>query len=102
MSFSGTADSPPRPLKTTLDVTTIENYIKSEHWEKYCKKDNNHDYWENPAPEVLAFLESQSPDQKPMVLDIGCGIGRHAIEFAKAGYKVFASDNSLTAIEKLN
>jgi SAM-dependent methyltransferase len=75
--------------------------MKSEHWERYWKDSGNHDYWEKPAPEVMTFLESQSPDKKPMVLDIGCGLGRHAIEFAKAGYKVFASDNSSTAIEQL-
>ena len=75
--------------------------MNSENWEKYWKDRYNYDYWEKPAPEVMNFLESQSPDQRPMVLDIGCGLGRHAIEFAKAGYKVFASDNSSTAIDQL-
>ena len=75
--------------------------MKSEHWEEYWKNSNNHDYWKKPAPEIMAFLKSQSPEKKPMVLDIGCGLGRHSIEFAKAGYKVFATDNSSTAIKQL-
>jgi len=71
-------------------------------WETYWSDENQHDWWKRPAPEVLEFIKSQSPEEKPDVLDLGCGLGRHAIEFAKAGFQVTATDASETAIENMN
>lgn len=53
-------------------------------------------------PEVLDLIRSLSPAERPKVLDLGCGLGRHAIAFASAGFQVTAADRSLTAIRHLN
>ena len=71
-------------------------------WEEYWSDENHHDWWKRPAPEVLAFIKSQPPEQRPDVFDLGCGLGRHAIAFAGAGFHVTATDASETAIAHLN
>jgi SAM-dependent methyltransferase len=71
-------------------------------WETYWNDENHHDWWTRPAPEVSELIKSQSPERRPDVLDLGCGLGRHAIEFAKAGFRVKATDVSETAIAHLN
>ncbi len=68
-------------------------------WETYWNNQNNHDWWKKPAPEVLDFLHSLSPIDKPKVLDLGCGLGRHAIAFALAQFSVTATDASTAAIQ---
>ena len=71
-------------------------------WETYWNKEENHGRWQRPAPEVVEFIKSQSPQEKPDVLDLGCGLGRHAIALAQAGFHVTATDASETAIAHLN
>jgi tellurite methyltransferase len=51
---------------------------------------------------VVEFIRSQSPSERPDVLDLGCGLGRHAIAFAQAGFSVTASDASEKAISHLS
>ena len=88
------------------DNTTIgpeaEISMTNDLWEAYWSGENHHDWWKRPAPEVLEFIKSQSPRQSPDVLDLGCGLGRHAIAFAKVGFRVTATDASETAIAHLN
>lgn len=71
-------------------------------WETYWSDQGNLDWWKKPAPEVLDFIRFLSPSEQPKVLDLGCGIGRHAIAFALAGFSITATDTSATAIEHLN
>jgi tellurite methyltransferase len=71
-------------------------------WETYWSNQANHDWWKKPAPEVLDFIRSLSPLEKPKVLDLGCGLGRHAIAFALAGFSVTAIDSSAAAIRQMN
>jgi tellurite methyltransferase len=71
-------------------------------WETYWSNQDNWDRWKKPAPEVLDFIRSLSPVGRPKVLDLGCGLGRHAIAFALAQFSVTATDSSSTAIRHLN
>jgi SAM-dependent methyltransferase len=70
-------------------------------WEDYWRSGEDHWWWKRPAPEVVEFIASQSPQERPDVLDLGCGPGRHAIAFAGAGFTVTASDASEEAIAHL-
>jgi 2-polyprenyl-3-methyl-5-hydroxy-6-metoxy-1,4-benzoquinol methylase len=70
-------------------------------WEAYWRNVDNHDWWKQPAPEVLDLIRSLSPLERPRVLDLGCGLGRHAIAFALAQFSVTATDASATAIEQV-
>ena len=68
-------------------------------WDKYWGDGCDHGYWERPAPEVIEFIASQLPESRPAVLDLGCGLGRHAIAFARRGFRVAATDASQGAID---
>ncbi|MCK4858303.1 MAG: class I SAM-dependent methyltransferase, partial [candidate division Zixibacteria bacterium] len=46
----------------------------------------------------MEFIASQSPEERPNVLDLGCGLGRHAIAFAQSGFSVTATDSSQSAV----
>ncbi len=71
-------------------------------WESYWKNQDNWNWWKEPAPEVLDLIRSLSPIQYPRVLDLGCGLGRHAVAFALAQFSVTATDSSSEAIRLLN
>ena len=73
-----------------------------QHWEEFWSDKENQPYWTRPDELVLSFLESQSPQKYPSVLDAGCGLGRHAVAFAKAGFSVLATDSSVQAIDYVN
>ena len=70
-------------------------------WEDYWGGDEDHSWWKHPAPEVEGFIKSQSPDDRRDVLDLGCGLGRHSIAFAQAGFSVTACDGSRQAVSHL-
>jgi SAM-dependent methyltransferase len=71
-------------------------------WEDYWQGDDDHSWWKRPAEEVEEFIRSRSPARRPDVLDLGCGLGRHAIAFAQAGFSVTACDVSESAISHLS
>ena len=48
----------------------------------------------NTVAEVEFILEELNLPSKSLILDVGCGTGRHSIEFAKRGYKVTSVDIS--------
>ena len=74
---------------------------KKQHWEKFWSKEENQSYWTRPDRLVLKFIQFQSPVKHPSILDLGCGLGRHAIAFAREGFSVLATDSSVQATEFL-
>lgn len=71
-------------------------------WEAFWDDESQHDWWERPAPEVLQLIAGLSPAAHPRALDLGCGLGRHAIALVQAGFQVTATDASATAIAHLD
>ena len=49
-------------------------------------------YWRMPEPAALAWAEEFRKAGGRRVLDLGCGIGRHAIALARLGLAVTGSD----------
>lgn len=71
------------------------------NWDFYWREQKELEHWQKPADSVIEFVKASNCDKQPKVLDLGCGIGRHAILFTKEGFKVTALDSSEQALEEL-
>lgn len=69
---------------------------KAWEWEK-----EEESIWLEPSEESYYYVEKWKKEKRRSVLDLGCGLGRHAILFAKNGFKVTAVDLSEYAIDHL-
>lgn len=54
-----------------------------------------------PLPAVYEFIECLKDQSPVIVLDLGCGAGRHTMALAKAGFQVIGLDISETALNEL-
>ena len=57
--------------------------------------------WLDPCEESYYYAEKWKREGRHSVLDLGCGLGRHSILFAKYGFKVTAMDCSAEALDFL-
>lgn len=57
--------------------------------------------WLMPCEESYYYAEKWKRENYRSVLDLGCGLGRHAMLFAKYGFKTTAVDISSEAVEYL-
>jgi len=71
------------------------------NWDSYWGKEKDIEHWEKPADLIVKFANNYNPENRPKVLDLGSGIGRHSIVFTKEGFEVTALDNSEEALKKL-
>lgn len=55
--------------------------------------------WETPEPEIAGFAQHLEPGSR--VLDLGCGVGRHALMFAAMGHTVTALDAAEGGLDEL-
>ena len=62
---------------------------------------NESNIWNIPTEDSFYLLERWKNLNYSKFLDLGCGLGRHSIQFAKAGFVVSSIDLSETAIERL-
>jgi SAM-dependent methyltransferase len=65
--------------------------IESKAWDWSKNQDN---YWLIPSMESCYLAESWKSKGYNKFLDLGCGLGRHSIYFAKKGFEVNAVDLS--------
>ncbi len=54
--------------------------------------------WLKPEPDVIAVAEELKDKPQPSALDLGCGVGRHALYLATQGFEVWAIDASVNGI----
>ncbi len=57
--------------------------------------------WLTPCEESYYYAEKWRSEGRKSVLDLGCGLGRHSVLFAKYGFKVTALDISDDALDFL-
>ena len=57
--------------------------------------------WLTPCEESYYYLNKWKSEGRKSVLDLGCGLGRHALLFAKSGFKTTAVDISDEALNTL-
>ncbi len=65
-------------------------------WDKIAEA-----YWLEPAEEVRDLLARWTEAGYSRVLDLGCGLGRHALLFARAGFAVTGFDLSEIGLARL-
>jgi len=70
-------------------------------WDVRWRTESQSEYWRTPAPSVMRFIETCRPGEGKRALDLGTGIGRHALAIAENGFHVLALDESQTAIDTL-
>ena len=69
-----------------------------EAWDKRWATSQGHADWLDPHPAVAAILPELHARGASRVLDLGCGVGRHALLLAKHGFDVEAIDGSLAGL----
>ena len=73
--------------------------IESKAWKWEIVKGSDEDYWKEPSIESYYLINRWQKQDKKIFLDLGCGLGRHTVQFAKSGFNTFAFDLSEKSIE---
>lgn len=74
--------------------------IESKSWNWKIVNANKEREWLLPSQEVYYLIDRWKTLNKKSVLDLGCGIGRHALLFSKRGFNTYGLDLSEDAIMK--
>ena len=74
--------------------------VESKGWNWKIVNEEYAQIWKNPSIESYYLLNRWKSQGKKEFLDLGCGLGRHSIQFAKNGLNVYSFDISQDAIEK--
>lgn len=74
--------------------------IESKGWNWKIVKEDKECIWKNPSIESYYLLNRWKNQEKKEFLDLGCGLGRHSILFAKNGFNVYCFDISEEAIKR--
>ena len=82
-------------LQEAVSATAVEA------WDKRWATDEGRAGWLDAHPAVLALLPELQARGARRVLDLGCGVGRHALLLAEHGFAVEALDGSPTGLEVL-
>ncbi len=73
--------------------------VKSAPW-KWAE--NTEEIWTRPSEDVYYLLERWKSNSFLKFLDLGCGLGRHSLFFAKHGFSVSGFDLSPDGVDQLN
>lgn len=74
--------------------------VDSKGWDWKMVKDDKNSIWKKPSLESYYLLNRWKEQEKKEFLDLGCGLGRHSILFAKNDFNVYCFDISKEAIER--
>ena len=70
-----------------------------EAWDKKWGTDEGRADWLEPEPDVIALLPELKARGTRTALDLGCGVGRHALLLAEHGLAVEAIDGSAAGLK---
>jgi tellurite methyltransferase len=83
----------------------MQNNLKTDtahiEWDKQWQIEESREKWSVPEPFVTEVLPLLKQKEVRTVLDLGCGIGRHALFFAQNDFEVHALDASKHGLQFL-
>ena len=74
--------------------------VGSKAWDWDVVKGVHKQYWQEPAMESYYLINRWQNQGKKDFLDLGCGLGRHTIQFAEARFNTSGFDLSEISIKK--
>jgi SAM-dependent methyltransferase len=72
-----------------------------ERWDQWWGQAKERAHWSDPEPAVIELVPLLQSRRAQRMLDVGAGIGRHALAYARAGFDVSAIDASRTGLDEL-
>jgi len=72
-----------------------------ESWDKRWATDEGRAEWLDPHPAVVALIPELKARGARTALDLGCGVGRHALLLAESGFRVEAFDGAESGLDVL-
>jgi 2-polyprenyl-3-methyl-5-hydroxy-6-metoxy-1,4-benzoquinol methylase len=90
-----------RSTESALTHTTANTATDTAHldWDVRWQTDEGRADWIRPEPFVAETVPLLKKRGVRTVLDLGCGVGRHALLLAQEGFTVHAVDASPTAVD---
>ena len=82
-------------------TTHHENRYRPSRLERPLGTPHGRAEWLVPEPDVGAFATRLAANGAHKVLDLGCGVGRHALAYARLGLDVTAVDMAATGLSEL-
>ena len=76
-------------------TTDTAHEFWAETWADQVKREK----WETPDDRIASFATQLTPGSR--VLDLGCGVGRHALMYAANGFQVDALDAAQEGLDEL-
>jgi ubiquinone/menaquinone biosynthesis C-methylase UbiE len=70
-------------------------------WDRRWRTQEGRADWLRPEEDVAKLVEKLRPQAGVKALDLGCGVGRHALAFARAGFETHAMDLSEAGLGEL-
>lgn len=74
--------------------------VESKAWDWKIVKNKQEQTWLEPSVESYYLIDRWQKQRKKDFLDLGCGLGRHTIQFAKAGFNTAGFDLSEESIKR--
>lgn len=74
--------------------------VESKAWDWKIVKNEQEQTWLEPSVESYYLIDRWQKQHKKDFLDLGCGLGRHTIQFAKAGFNTAGFDLSEESIRR--
>jgi 2-polyprenyl-3-methyl-5-hydroxy-6-metoxy-1,4-benzoquinol methylase len=81
-----------------MSTPELQTATAHRHWDEVWRSAEGRRLWSEADPWVSAVGDRLRARGVRRVLDIGCGVGRHALHFARQGFEVAAIDASESAV----